>query len=116
MNISQSNSTYQSVKRVGDTVSSRFSTFLSLVNSLSATGEYGNRPHSLEQSSSLASRQSTNISNTGAGVVVESQNLRQNLTAMAATIRGINSTTAVAIGALNQAWVTSKNYLDSPHV
>ena len=107
-NISESNSTYQSVKRVGSAVSSQFSALLSLVNSLSLVGEYGNRPHSLEQSASRTSQQSVNITNTGTGILGESRSLQQNMTEMTSTIRGLNSTSAVAIEELNQAWITSK--------
>ena len=101
---------------MGNTVSSRFNTFLSLVNLLSVTGEYGNRPHSLEQSSNLASQQSTNISTSASSVQIESQNFQQNITAMSSTIRNVNSTSSVANGALNQAWSTSKNLIYSPQI
>ena len=108
LNMSESNSTFQSVKSIGGAVSSQFSVFLSLVNSLSLVGEYGNRPHSLEQSSSQTSQQSVNITNTGTRILGESRGLQQNITEMASTIRNLNNTSTVAIEPLNQAWITSK--------
>ena len=108
LNMSESNSTFQSVKSIGGAVSSQFGVFLSLVNSLSSVGEYGNRPHSLEQSSSQTSQQSVNITNTGTRILGESRSLQQNTTEMASTIRSLNNTSTVAIESLNQAWITSK--------
>lgn len=107
-NVSLSNDTYQSVKRTGHMVSSRFNTLLALVNSLSVTAEYGSRPHSLERSSSLVDSQSSNITSASYRAITESRGLRVNITEMAAVVRNINSTSKAATSNLKQAWDTGK--------
>ena len=81
-----------------------------MLNTLSLSGEYGRRPHSLEAATTATNQISDGVASNSSSTVAKSKALAGNLTRMADLIMNSNRTAVNAAQMLNTTWVTGNNF------